>query len=116
MLGPRVLFDHLIRTGDQRRRHGEAECPRSFEVDHQFELGGLNDRQLGRLFALEDSADIDAGLAIGLFALAVEMPFDLAPMDVAIFSGKNFRKPGRFGTKLWCSAEGYSLVGVDGTS
>jgi len=27
-----------------------------------------------------------------VFALAVEMPFDLAPMDVAIFSEKNFRK------------------------
>jgi hypothetical protein len=50
------------------------------------------------------------------FALAVEMPFDLAPMDVAIFSGKNFRNPGRFGANLRCSAEGYSLVGVDGTS
>ena len=43
---PRVLFDHLIGTGDQRRRHNEAECLRGFEVYHQFELDGLNDRQL----------------------------------------------------------------------
>jgi hypothetical protein len=49
-------------------------------------------------------------------ALAIEMPFDLGPMDVATFSGKNFRKPSRFGANLRCPAEGYSLVSVAGTS
>jgi hypothetical protein len=33
-----------------------------FDIDHQFELGGLHHRQLGRLGTLENPTDVDADL------------------------------------------------------
>src|SRR6266851_2194209 len=53
------LFDHLVGDGEQRLRYGEAERSGSFEVDDQLELGLLLNRQVGGLFALQDTADID---------------------------------------------------------
>ena len=35
-----------------------------FEIDDELKLGCLHDRQVGRLFALEDTAGIDAGLTM----------------------------------------------------
>ena len=46
------LFDHLVGAGEQRRRHGDGERLGSFEVDNELELRGLDDWQVGRLFAL----------------------------------------------------------------
>src|SRR5262249_5915858 len=34
-----ALFDDLIRAGEHRRRHCEAECLGGFEIDRQHELG-----------------------------------------------------------------------------
>ena len=42
----------------------EAERLGGLEVDDQLELGRLHHRQVGGLFALENPADVDAGLAI----------------------------------------------------
>ena len=39
---------------------------RDLEVEHEFELGGQNDRQIGRLVALENPPGIDATLAKGI--------------------------------------------------
>jgi hypothetical protein len=36
-------------------RHGDAERLRGLQVDQQFDLGDLLDRQVGRLLALEDA-------------------------------------------------------------
>src|SRR5437660_1325048 len=36
-----ILFDHLVGTGNQRRRDSEAERPGSLEIDYKFELGRL---------------------------------------------------------------------------
>ena len=36
-----TLLDHFIRSGDQRRWHGNAERLGSLEIDDQLEPGGL---------------------------------------------------------------------------
>src|SRR5262249_28329478 len=56
-------FDHLVGAGEQRRWHFEAKCPRGIEIDHQFELGRLAHRQVGRLGALKDTPSIESDLA-----------------------------------------------------
>src|SRR5262245_11648207 len=53
---PFTLFDHLVGASEQRRRHLDAERLGGFEIDDQLELGGLQDGQVGWLFALENSA------------------------------------------------------------
>ena len=48
-----ALFDHLIGELLEMQRHVEAQRFGCLQVDHELELGGLIDRQVGRLFALE---------------------------------------------------------------
>jgi hypothetical protein len=43
--------DHLVGNGEQVRRNGKAKCFGSLEVDDQFELGRLLNRQIRRLRA-----------------------------------------------------------------
>ena len=33
----RSLFDHLIGASEQRRRHGDAECPGCFEIKEELD-------------------------------------------------------------------------------
>jgi hypothetical protein len=58
------LFDHLVGEQLHRVGHGETERGGGLQVDHQLELGRLQDRQIGWLGALEDAANIDASLVI----------------------------------------------------
>ena len=57
-------FDHLVGAASSVERHVEAERLGGLEVDDELELGRLLDRQVGRFLALENAADVDAGLAI----------------------------------------------------
>ena len=57
-------FDHLVDAREQRERDGEAERLRSLEVDEQLDLGGLLDREISWLRVFEDTALIDAHLAV----------------------------------------------------
>jgi hypothetical protein len=36
-----ALFDHLVGTGEQSWRNGEAESRRRLEIDHEFDLRRL---------------------------------------------------------------------------
>jgi hypothetical protein len=45
---------------EKRRRDREAERLRGFEIDDEFEFGWLDDRQVGRLFALENEPSVCA--------------------------------------------------------
>src|SRR5262249_4878636 len=58
------LFDHLVGNVQQTKWHSEPKRFSGLEVDDQIELRRLLDRQVGRFFALEDAAGIDADLVI----------------------------------------------------
>ena len=63
----RLLFDDLVGAREQHRRKVEAERLGSLEIDDEFELGRLQHRKVGRLVALENSANVDTGLAIRIY-------------------------------------------------
>src|SRR5439155_7329619 len=58
------LLNQLVRAQQQRLRDRDAERLRGLHVNYQIELGRLQDRQIGRLDAFEDSACIHARLAM----------------------------------------------------
>src|SRR3954451_24029170 len=59
-----VSFVHLVCPREQHLRDGEAERPRGFQVDDEFEFGWLLYRQICRFLAVENAAGINARLAI----------------------------------------------------
>ena len=65
------LFDHLVGASEQGERHGDAERLRRLQVDNQLDLGRLLHRQVGRLFAFQDAARVDAGKAVRFGKVAV---------------------------------------------
>jgi hypothetical protein len=46
-----LLFDHLVCSGKQRRRHRKAEALGNFEVDDELEFCRLRDGQIGWFLA-----------------------------------------------------------------
>src|ERR1700716_3990560 len=56
-----ALFDHVVGAGEQCRWHNDAKRLCGLQIDHQFELGRLLDRQVGRLRTLENLVDEDGG-------------------------------------------------------
>src|SRR5437660_6383392 len=57
-------LDHLVGTNKKRVRYCQPECLRGFEIDDQFELRPLHDRQIAGFFPFENPAGVNAGLAI----------------------------------------------------
>src|SRR5215203_6841805 len=55
-----MLFNHLVGAGEKRGWHGDAERLGALEVDDQLNFGGLLDRQVSWLVALENPAGVDA--------------------------------------------------------
>src|SRR5215470_13186557 len=60
------LFDYLVGGREQFIRDRDTKRLCGFQVDDQMILLGLHYRQVGRLIALEDTADIDAGASIAV--------------------------------------------------
>src|SRR5262245_61374337 len=60
------LFDHLVGACGKAGRHFESEYFGSLEVDNKLKLGGLIDRQIGGLLALENPGRIEPGAAIAI--------------------------------------------------
>src|SRR5215469_12173255 len=58
------LLDHLVGNADESGRDRDAECPRRRQIDDKLKLGGLLDREVGGLGALENPAGILADLTI----------------------------------------------------
>ena len=54
------LFNHLVGGRKQLRVEFKAERLGRLQIDHEFKFAGLNDRQIGRLLALENPAGIIA--------------------------------------------------------
>src|SRR5262245_12582480 len=56
------LFDHLVGSGEQRARHLYADCPCGLLVYYELKFGWPHHGQIGRLFSLENTSDIDSSL------------------------------------------------------
>src|ERR1700730_383174 len=61
-----VLFNHLVCTSQQRSWNIDAQDLRSLEVDEQFKLGRLLDRQVGWLATFEDFVHVGAAQPEGV--------------------------------------------------
>jgi hypothetical protein len=59
-----ILFDNLVCSCEQCRRHSEAEHPGRWNVNDQLELGRLHDRQIRRFRTLENAAGVNAHVVI----------------------------------------------------
>src|SRR5262249_59682640 len=62
--------DHLVSTGEQRRRHSKSEHPRGLMVDDQLQLARLYDRKVRRFGTLQDAAGINTYLTIRISDVA----------------------------------------------
>ena len=51
-------LDHLVGTGEQHWRHGNADGPRGLEIYHEPELGWHLDGQIARFFAPKDAIEV----------------------------------------------------------
>ena len=81
------------------------ERPRRFEIDHQLESGRLNYRQVGRLFAAENTTDICSCLAVGI-ELASSVAHQSASVSVcAIGIDRWYRVTSRESRELFTLAD-----------
>jgi hypothetical protein len=61
-----ALFDHLVGADKRAGRDSNAERPGGLEVQEQLNFRGLLYRQLARLFAFENTGDVDAGQTVSV--------------------------------------------------
>ena len=61
-----TALNHLVGTGNQRRRHCEAERLGSLEIDCKLKLCRQLNRKMARLLAPENPGYITAGSAVSV--------------------------------------------------
>ena len=54
----KLLFDHFVGAGEQRRGHIKTKCLRAFQIDYQLVFGGPLHGKIGRLLTLENAVDV----------------------------------------------------------
>src|SRR5437764_377704 len=59
-----LSFDYLVGACEQRGRHDQPERLGGLEIDHQLELGGLQEWQVRGLGTFQNSTSVDAGLTV----------------------------------------------------
>jgi hypothetical protein len=59
-------FDHLVGAGEKGGRHGDTKRFGCLQIDRQLKFRRLHDRQIGRLFAAENTPGVSPSLAIGI--------------------------------------------------
>src|SRR5260221_3734866 len=81
------LFDHLVGAAEQRDRNGDAERLGGLEIDDEFHLGGLLDRQGGRPIARENPSGINTpqtppfGMTAAIAHQAAHAAINRVPID-----------------------------------
>src|SRR5882762_11202599 len=58
------LFDYLVRTQQQRRRHLKSECLRSFYINDELEFGCLMKGHVTRISAFENLRNLACATAV----------------------------------------------------
>jgi hypothetical protein len=58
------LFDHFVGATQHRKRHCQAECLGGLEIDDQFDLGRLLNRQISGFRAVKNLPCADTHQAI----------------------------------------------------
>ena len=82
----KVLFDHLVGDGEQRRRNGEVERFRSSHVDARDELRRKLNRQVGGLAAFENSVDEIGGSAM-ILGIVHAITHESAGLNICVLTG-----------------------------
>src|SRR5262245_51151285 len=62
----RLSFNDFVGARCQPGRHIEAKCLRGLQVDHELELGWLDNGQIGGLLALKNPTGVEGGLTISI--------------------------------------------------
>src|SRR6266478_6520225 len=79
-----ISFYDLVGAGAQRQGDGEAEHLGGLEVEDKLKFCGLLERQIGRLFSLENAARIEAKPTIHIFQIGTEAHQAAARGEVAL--------------------------------
>src|SRR5262249_33532795 len=60
------LFNHLVSAAEQRQRKSEAKRLGCLEIDHELDFHSQLNREIARLFTLENPARVNAGQTISV--------------------------------------------------
>src|ERR1044072_3224088 len=88
-------FDHLVGAGEQRRRHGQAECLGGSQIDDEFECRRLFDWKIAWTRALQNLVDESGRPVANTFEAGA-----IAQQAAGVYEGANLVDAGQ--TVLAC--------------